>query len=61
VVVQLNGLVSKGDPLLMVEAMKMEFVIRAPFAGIVKVIRVQEGAQVSPGDCFLELEATQTP
>jgi biotin carboxyl carrier protein len=48
--------VTEGEPLILVEAMKMEFAIKAPFAGVVRKILVQEGQQLSPGDRFLELE-----
>ncbi len=39
----------EGDPILMVEAMKMEFVIKAPSAGLLKAILVKEEEQLSPG------------
>ena len=48
--------VSENDPLILVEAMKMEFTIKAPFSGKVAKILVKEGQQLSPGDRFLELE-----
>ncbi len=48
--------VAEGMPLLLVEAMKMEFTIKAPFAGKVSKILVKEGQQLSPGDRFVELE-----
>jgi acetyl/propionyl-CoA carboxylase alpha subunit len=54
--VQEGQTVAAGDPLLLVEAMKMEFAIKAPFAGKVAKIRVQEGQQLMPGDVFLDLE-----
>jgi propionyl-CoA carboxylase alpha chain len=41
--------VSAGMPILAVEAMKMEHVIRAPAAGIVTELLVTTGAQVSSG------------
>lgn len=48
--------VQQGDPLVLVEAMKMEFSIRAPFAGRVEKVHVREGQQLSPGDCFVDLQ-----
>lgn len=42
--------VSKGDPVLVVEAMKMQNELKSPKAGIVKEIRVVEGETVSGGD-----------
>lgn len=48
--------VSKGDPVLVVEAMKMQNDLKAPKAGIVKEIRVVEGATVSPGEVLAMIE-----
>ena len=48
--------VQPGDPLVLIEAMKMEFSIKAPYSGKVTQILVQEGQQISPGDKFLEIE-----
>lgn len=50
--------VQEGDSLLLMEAMKMEFTIRAPFPGVVKNLLVQEGQQISLGDRFVNLEAS---
>lgn len=49
--------VAAGEPLLLIEAMKMEFAIKAPYAGTVKRVLVVAGQQLSPGDRFLDLEA----
>jgi biotin carboxyl carrier protein len=38
--------VKKGDPLLILEAMKMENVIKAPADATVKVIKVRKGDSV---------------
>jgi len=51
-----NQKVSEGDALLVVEAMKMEFTVKAPFDGRVTKILVSEGQQLSPGDRFLDFE-----
>lgn len=48
--------VSIGDPLLMLEAMKMETTISAPSDGIVKTINVAAGSVVGVGDSLLELD-----
>lgn len=48
--------VAEGEPLVLVEAMKMEFAIKAPFAGKVTRILVKEAQQLSPGDRFVEME-----
>lgn len=44
--VETGGTVEQGDPIVVVEAMKMEHVLTAPAAGIVNVVAV-EGAQVA--------------
>lgn len=48
--------VQKGDPLLILEAMKMENVIKAASEGRVKAILVQQGSAVEKGQLLLELE-----
>lgn len=58
ILVQEGALVSEGDSLVLVEAMKMEFSIKAPYSGKVKKIHVQENQPLSPGDQLVELEAT---
>lgn len=56
VLVAAGAQVTEGDPLVLVEAMKMEFSIKAPFAGRVAKIHVTEGQQLAPGHRFLDLE-----
>ncbi len=48
--------VSRGDVLIMLEAMKMELPIRAPRDGRVKSIACQVGELVQPGTPLVELE-----
>lgn len=48
--------VESGQPLIIVEAMKMELAIHAPQAGKIKRIGCQPGRPVSPGDTLLWLE-----
>ena len=48
--------VAEGQPLIVVEAMKMELAIHAPQAGRVTRIACQPGRPVSPGDALLWLE-----
>ncbi len=48
--------VAKGQPLIVVEAMKMENIIKAGHAGVIKAIHVQAGASVEKGDSLLEFE-----
>lgn len=45
--VALGDAVSAGSPLLVVEAMKMEYTITAPIDGVVSELRVQAGQQVA--------------
>jgi acetyl/propionyl-CoA carboxylase alpha subunit len=56
VLVEKNTQVMEGDSLILVEAMKMEFLIKSPSDGKVVAIFVDEGQQVNPGDPFLKLE-----
>jgi biotin carboxyl carrier protein len=48
--------VEAGTPLLMIEAMKMEFAVKAQNAGTVKAILVAEGQQLTPGQKLLDFE-----
>jgi biotin carboxyl carrier protein len=48
--------VTANQDLLIIEAMKMEHRIKAPFAGTVRKIDVKEGEQVELGSLLLELE-----
>ena len=43
-----------GNPLLMVEAMKMEFAIKATSDGVVKKICVEENMILTPGQKLLD-------
>lgn len=49
--------VSRGDPLLVLEAMKMEHTLAAPRDGVVAEVLVTAGDQVSDGTLLLALEA----
>jgi 3-methylcrotonyl-CoA carboxylase alpha subunit len=57
ILVQSGSSVDAGAPLILVEAMKMEFTIKAPSAGKIKKVLVTEGQQLSPGDRFFDFEA----
>jgi acetyl-CoA/propionyl-CoA carboxylase biotin carboxyl carrier protein len=48
--------VAEGDPLVMLEAMKMELPIKAPRPGRVKSLACREGELVQPGVPLVELE-----
>ena len=48
--------VAAGDPVIVLESMKMEIPVEAPRAGVVKEIRVTEGQTVQEGDTVAVLE-----
>jgi len=50
-------LVHRGDPLVMLEAMKMELAIAAPRDGVVRAIACRVGDLVAPGVPLVEIEA----
>ena len=52
--------VKTGDTLLILEAMKMEHSIRAPYDGIVKKHFFLQGQTVSEGDILIELEKPES-
>jgi pyruvate carboxylase subunit B len=49
--------VQAGQPLVVMEAMKMENELRSPSNGTVKVVRVQVGAPVEKGAVLVELKS----
>jgi geranyl-CoA carboxylase alpha subunit len=49
--------VAAGQPVMTLEAMKMEHVHTAPVAGIVSAIEVAEGEQITTGRIVVEIEA----
>ncbi len=61
VLVQDGTTVVQGQPLLLVEAMKMEFSIKAPSDGVLKKVLVEEGQQITPGQLFVEFVPSATP
>jgi len=48
--------VESGQPLVILEAMKMENVMTAPATGIVKEIPIQVGANVNQGETLVVIE-----
>ncbi len=56
VLVSLGEQVEKGQPLLILEAMKMENLIKAPGSGTVREIHVQKGGAVEKGQSLLRLD-----
>ncbi len=55
VLVQPGDRVVRGQPLLVLEAMKMEQTLRAPDEGVVAEVLVSEGEQVDPGQVLARL------
>ena len=48
--------VKKGDPLLILEAMKMENVIKSVGEGVVKAIHIKKGEALEKGQLMIEME-----
>jgi len=51
--------VKAGDPLLVLEAMKMEHTLTAPFDGVVNGLQVQAGGQTLKGALLIRIETAQ--
>jgi hypothetical protein len=51
--------VKAGDQLLILEAMKMEHTLTAPFDGVVKSLQVQAGGQTLKGALLIHIEPVQ--
>jgi 3-methylcrotonyl-CoA carboxylase alpha subunit len=60
ILVEEGQAVAAGDPLFVVEAMKMEHLVRAPSAGRVTRLALPPGAQVDGGAIVVEVEDTAT-
>ncbi|MFN7119240.1 MAG: acetyl-CoA carboxylase biotin carboxyl carrier protein subunit [Saprospiraceae bacterium] len=54
--VEVGQSVTRGDALLILEAMKMENVLKSPGDGVVKAIRVSKGMAVDKGAVLIEME-----
>jgi biotin carboxyl carrier protein len=48
--------IAKGQPVMIIEAMKMENIIKAAADGVIKEVPVKSGASVEKGDALLEME-----
>jgi acetyl-CoA carboxylase biotin carboxyl carrier protein len=58
VVVRPGDAVAAGDPLVILESMKMEIPVGAPADGTVSEVRVEEGAVVQEGDVLAVLDSS---
>lgn len=54
-----GDLVSAGDTLVVLEAMKMENLLTAPAGGRIRLVRAQSGTQVKANEVLVEIEPTQ--
>jgi 3-methylcrotonyl-CoA carboxylase alpha subunit len=57
VAVKVGQTVERGDRLVVLEAMKMEHVLRAPRSGVIAALTVATGDQVTAGTLMVSLEA----
>lgn len=57
VLVEEGQAVERGQPLVVVSAMKTESELTAPFAGTVRSVGARVGAKVRPGDVLVQVEA----
>ena len=60
VAVEAGAEVAAGEPVLVLEAMKMQHTVNAPRAGVVTEIDVQPGAQVAAGDVLAVVSTGST-
>jgi biotin carboxyl carrier protein len=56
VLVSAGEAVREGDPLVILESMKMEIPVESPVAGTVTEVRVREGGVVQEGDVIAVVE-----
>ncbi|MBI3778427.1 MAG: sodium-extruding oxaloacetate decarboxylase subunit alpha [Gammaproteobacteria bacterium] len=56
ILVKAGAKVKAGDPVLVIEAMKMENEVPAPVGGTVKVVNVAKGDSVNPDEALVEIE-----
>ena len=59
ILVSVGQSVKPGDPLVALEAMKMEQTIKAVHEGVVKAILVKPGQMVAPGEMLVEIHSTE--
>ncbi|MFY9553872.1 MAG: acetyl-CoA carboxylase biotin carboxylase subunit [Blastocatellia bacterium] len=57
ILVEVGQRISAGDPLVILEAMKMEQTLRAATGGVVEAVLVKQGDVVAPGDTLVKIAA----
>jgi len=57
IMVKVGDHVTKGDKIMVYEAMKMQNIIRAPFDGTIEKILVNEGEKLAKGTLMIYLKA----
>ena len=48
--------VEKGQPLVVLSAMKMEMVVQSPLSGVIKKLSVEKGMKLEGDDLLLDIE-----
>lgn len=61
VLVQAGDIVPRGAPLLLLDAMKMELPMEAPYAGTVIAVHCAAGDRVTPGRALVDLAPAEAP
>lgn len=56
IIAEVGQELKKGDQVLILEAMKMENVLKSPGDGVIKAIKVKQGDAVDKGHILVELE-----
>lgn len=59
ILVEPGAVVDKGAPLIILEAMKMEHQIHAPFGGTIRAVNCREGELVQPGVDLVEIDKSE--
>jgi urea carboxylase len=54
--VEVGHAVEAGEPLVILEAMKMEFPVHAPVTGTVRALHCRPGKQIGAGEALLVIE-----
>ncbi|OQR71720.1 pyruvate carboxylase [Tropilaelaps mercedesae] len=57
--VNVGDVIKKGDPLVVLNAMKMEMIVQAPIAGRIKSVQTSKDVRVEGDDLLVEIEAIE--